>query len=315
MGKCTMTPQEFVENHNRIAKWNKEIRDSLYSLYSVEEDEKAAERLLDEILPVEEIGCTVNLQGETVEDRGEYYELKGLCDRDIYRDVFDYQLFKRDLNIPEHKYKMRILEKISESSKAAVASISENVNKMEKDRLALKILISKSDIIRQEIILEQAATAEESFETFRSKVVDLVKKRPEGIRYGQSVYNAVYRLYPGLCYRAVSSGGPDCFYEDKYVEGFLEACWREILEIKRKLGVEIFENGKPQEISHPAGPVRKGSLVRWKEYPDRLYIVTAVGVKFCGRDNCVRIKTIDNKWAALVGYEEIELDDVDYDER
>lgn len=305
-----MTPDEFVESHNRIAKWNKEIRDSLCSLYLAEEVDKAAERLLDEILPVEEIGCTVNLQGETVEDRGEYYELKGLCGR----DVFDYHLFKRDLNVPEHKYKMSMLEKVAESSRSAVAGISENMEKMAKDCLALKILISKSDIMRKEIILEQAAAAEESFETFRSKVGDLVKRRPEGIRYGQSVYNAVNQLFPGLCTKAVVSGGPDCFYEDKHTEGFLEACWLEILEIKRKLGVEIFENGKPREISHPAGPIRKGSLVRWKEYPDRLYVVTAMNVKFCGRDNCVRIKTIDNKWAALVGYEELELDDVDYDE-
>ena len=58
--------------------------------------------------------------------------------------------------------------------------------------------------------------------------------------------------------------------------------------------------------------IKEGVLVRWSEYPDRLYFVRETGVKFCGNDNCCKIESIDHKWVAIVPIKDLEWDDVDY---
>ena len=68
-------------------------------------------------------------------------------------------------------------------------------------------------------------------------------------------------------------------------------------------------------ISHPAGPMRVGSLVRWDEYPDRLYFVREMNINHLGRNDYVKIQTIDHKFFSVVPVEQLVLDDVDYDEQ
>ena len=68
-------------------------------------------------------------------------------------------------------------------------------------------------------------------------------------------------------------------------------------------------------ISHPAEPMRVGSLVRWDEYPDRLYFIRKMPVWFCGNPNCAKLESIDGKWVSIVPIGELKLDDVDYDKR
>lgn len=58
--------------------------------------------------------------------------------------------------------------------------------------------------------------------------------------------------------------------------------------------------------------IKEGVLVRWAEFPDRLYVVTKTGMKYCGKDNYCRIESIDNKHVAILPITELVWDDVDY---
>jgi len=69
-----------------------------------------------------------------------------------------------------------------------------------------------------------------------------------------------------------------------------------------------------RNISHPSEPMREGSLVRWSEYPDRLYYVVKMPITHCGHNNYAKIETVDKKWGGIVPIEDLVLDDVDYDE-
>ena len=72
-----------------------------------------------------------------------------------------------------------------------------------------------------------------------------------------------------------------------------------------------------KEISrtcYRADKIQIGSLVRWPEFPDRLYYVREMPIWFCGNPECAKIETIDHKHVAIVGINNLVLDDVDYDE-
>lgn len=74
---------------------------------------------------------------------------------------------------------------------------------------------------------------------------------------------------------------------------------------------------KKKEISrtsYRADKIQVGSLVRWPEFPDRLYYVKEMPVWFCGNPECAKIETIDHKFVAIAGIDNLVLDDVDYDE-
>ncbi len=58
--------------------------------------------------------------------------------------------------------------------------------------------------------------------------------------------------------------------------------------------------------------IEVGTLVRWNEFPDRLYIVREKGINHCGKDNYCKIETIDKKWLAILPITELVWDDVDY---
>ena len=66
------------------------------------------------------------------------------------------------------------------------------------------------------------------------------------------------------------------------------------------------------EVLHLAEPIRVGSLVRWPEYPDRLYIVTEMLGIHARNMEYVKLKSIDGKYGAVVAVPELVLDDVDY---
>ncbi len=65
------------------------------------------------------------------------------------------------------------------------------------------------------------------------------------------------------------------------------------------------------EILHPTELIRVGSLVRWSEYPDRLYIVTEM-LGHVRNVEYAKLKSIDGKYSAVVAVPELVLDDVDY---
>ena len=66
--------------------------------------------------------------------------------------------------------------------------------------------------------------------------------------------------------------------------------------------------------SYRADKIQVGSLVRWPEFPDRLYYVKEMPVWFCGNPECAKLETIDHKFTAIVGIDNLVLDDVDFDE-
>ena len=60
--------------------------------------------------------------------------------------------------------------------------------------------------------------------------------------------------------------------------------------------------------------MRVSSLVRWDEYPDRLYFVREMNIHYLDRNDYAKIQTIDHKYNAIVPMTSLTLDDVDYDE-
>ena len=66
------------------------------------------------------------------------------------------------------------------------------------------------------------------------------------------------------------------------------------------------------KIANPKHEILVNTLVRWPEFPDRLYIVRKTGLKYCGKDNYCEIETIDKKWKAVLPVTEVIWDDVDY---
>lgn len=63
---------------------------------------------------------------------------------------------------------------------------------------------------------------------------------------------------------------------------------------------------------NPNREIKEGVMVRWSEFPDRLYIVEKTGIQRCGREDFCRIESVDHKWLALVPKEDLTWDDVDY---
>lgn len=95
-------------------------------------------------------------------------------------------------------------------------------------------------------------------------------------------------------------------YNNLIKKGLAKAATNEMYGISSKL-----------TISHPTEPMRVGSFVRWKEYPDTLYRVEEMGIhhSFAHQRDYVRIVEINGGRKAEVPQSELVLDDVDYDER
>lgn len=67
-------------------------------------------------------------------------------------------------------------------------------------------------------------------------------------------------------------------------------------------------------ISHPAEPMRVGSLVRWPQYPDKLYYIVEMNIKHCNHTNYCKIEDITHTYRVFLPITELVLDDVDYNE-
>ena len=78
---------------------------------------------------------------------------------------------------------------------------------------------------------------------------------------------------------------------------------------------ELFDDDKTTVVDahlNPEREIRVGTLVRWPEYPDRLYFVLKTDVSHCGHDNYCVIETIDHKHKSVVPITDLVWDDVDY---
>lgn len=66
------------------------------------------------------------------------------------------------------------------------------------------------------------------------------------------------------------------------------------------------------EHLNPNKEIKEGVLVRWPEYPDRLYYVRETGINHRGRNDYCKIETIDHKYISVLPIEDLVWDDVDY---
>ena len=66
------------------------------------------------------------------------------------------------------------------------------------------------------------------------------------------------------------------------------------------------------EHINPNREIKEGVIVRWPEFPDRLYFVKETGVNHCGNNNYCKLESIDHKWKAFVPITDLVWDDVDY---
>ena len=55
--------------------------------------------------------------------------------------------------------------------------------------------------------------------------------------------------------------------------------------------------------------MKEGTFVRWKEHSNRLYYVIKMNVRMCGRNDAVKIESIDHKWIAITYPECLTIDD------
>lgn len=66
------------------------------------------------------------------------------------------------------------------------------------------------------------------------------------------------------------------------------------------------------EHLNPTQEIKVGEMVRWGEYPDRLYYVREMNINYCGHDNYCKIETVDHKHCAVVPITDLTWDDVDF---
>ena len=66
-----------------------------------------------------------------------------------------------------------------------------------------------------------------TYEQFKSDIFSKIKQRPKFIRKGQAIFNLVSDMY-GVARTVQFEDGIDCFYDDKYIEDFLTACYNRI---------------------------------------------------------------------------------------
>ena len=69
------------------------------------------------------------------------------------------------------------------------------------------------------------------------------------------------------------------------------------------------------EHLNPTQEIKVGEMVRWDEYPDRLYYVLEMNITHCGHSDYCKIESIDHKYRALVRIADLTWDDVDFIEQ
>lgn len=63
-----------------------------------------------------------------------------------------------------------------------------------------------------------------SFDEFKTEVIEQIKNKPDHWRDGQAVFNYIDSKYDWIA-RRVQFAGTDCFYNDKYINEFIEKCY------------------------------------------------------------------------------------------
>lgn len=68
---------------------------------------------------------------------------------------------------------------------------------------------------------QEPNTGKKKFDEFKTWITDAAKKCPKEWRYGQSLYNLLYKMFPSIVNKTTLLCDSDCFYDDKKAERFL----------------------------------------------------------------------------------------------
>lgn len=63
-----------------------------------------------------------------------------------------------------------------------------------------------------------------TYEKYISGIQCAIDSRPKYIRKGQAVFTYIEQEYPGVCRSVMEE--IDCFYNDLYINQFIDACWK-----------------------------------------------------------------------------------------
>ena len=63
-----------------------------------------------------------------------------------------------------------------------------------------------------------------TYEKYISDIWHAIDFRPRCLRKGQAVFNYIEQAYPGVGRSVMEE--VDCFYNDSYIDQFIDACWK-----------------------------------------------------------------------------------------
>ena len=69
------------------------------------------------------------------------------------------------------------------------------------------------------------------YEDFIQELQSVIDSYPSDWRKGQKVFNAVEELYGRIARIVQFEDGVDCFYNDQYIDDFINAAWKRIKEV------------------------------------------------------------------------------------
>lgn len=221
-----ITPQEFIERYNRIIGWNIDILNS-FGREQISENGYVKDIIIEDVFETEPITEQV-------------YDFKTAKVTELINNTAELQIYgwcRRYFSIRlddvfENEYKERKIRELMEYIENERKLIEENMNELMKRKLGTDMIEKMVSNYNRDKSIEKNIESVTSKSDFIKTICNLADKRPEGIRYGQSVYNNVDQYFGVARIVASEDKGVDCFYDDSNIDEFLDRCWAEILKRK-----------------------------------------------------------------------------------
>lgn len=220
-----ITPQEFIERYNRIVGWNIDILKS-FGREQISENGYVKD-IIEDVFETEPITEQV-------------YDFKTAKVTELINNTAELQIYgwsRRYFSIRlddvfENEYKERKIRELMEYVENERKLIEENTNELMKRKLGTDMIEKMVSNYNRDKSIEKNISSVPSKSEFIKMICNLADERPEGIRYGQSIYNNVDKYF-GVA-REVASNDIriDCYYEDSNVDIFLDECWNLIVKKK-----------------------------------------------------------------------------------
>lgn len=220
-----MTPEEFVERYNRIVGWNRDILE-VFGKEVISENGYIND-IIEDVFETEPITePTYDLKTAKIIET-----YKNTVELEIYGWSRKYFTIRTD-DVSENEYKRRKISELRDYINSEKETLEEEMKEL-KDRsnsiVTIELMLNRYD---NKESVEKNISSVPSKSEFIKMICNLADKRPEGIRYGQSIYNNVDQYF-GVA-REVASNDIriDCYYEDANVDVFLDECWNMIARKK-----------------------------------------------------------------------------------